>query len=240
MGRVAHGGKNAQIKGISVCRLLIKRIWLPVVSLVLLFGCAPVVFDSSLSGEEAIYMNQPPDVIVSIQEQLVVVPVRYYGPDGAVHQGQVVIHKALEDDVRQIFERIKRSRFPVESVLPIAHPLIQKKGPYGLSSDTNNTSAYVWRPIVDSRQLSKHAFGLAVDINPRKNPYIKGDLVLPPGASYDVSDPETLLPDSPVVKAFKEHGWEWGGDWTGEKVDYMHFQKVPPHLKEWVESYRSE
>ena len=221
-------------------RFLIKGLWLPVVSLAVLFGCAPVVFDSSLSSDEAIYTNQPPDVIASIQERLVVVPVRYYGPDGAVHQGQVVVHKALEGDIRLIFERIKRSRFPVESVLPIAHPLIQKNGPYGLSPDTNNTSAYVWRPIVDSRHLSKHAFGLAVDINPRKNPYIKGDLILPPGATYDPSDPETLLPDSPVVKAFKKQGWEWGGDWTGEKVDYMHFQKVPPNLEEWIESYHSE
>ena len=221
-------------------QLLMKRLWLPLIGLSLLFGCAPVQFDSSLPGDDAFLTNQPPDVIVDIQEQLVVVPVRYYGPDGAVHQGQLVVNKALEGDIRQIFETIKRSRFPVESVLPIAHPLIQKKGPYGLSPDTNNTSGYVWRPIVGSRRLSMHALGLAVDINPRKNPYIKGDLVLPPGATYDPANPETLLPNSPVVTAFKKLGWEWGGDWTGEKVDYMHFQKIPPSEKEWVESYRGK
>lgn len=215
-----------------------KHIWLSVVLLLLHAACSPVLFDSTLPGDDAIYTNQPPDVSAEIQDRLAVISVRYYGPDGRVHQGQVVVNKTLEDDIRTIFDVIKRTRFPVESVLPIAHPEIQKKGEYGLSPDTNNTSGYVWRPIVGARRLSMHALGLAVDINPRKNPYIKGDLVLPPGATYDPTDPETLLPDSPVVKAFKRLGWEWGGDWKGEAVDYMHFQKTPSDLTEWVKRHR--
>ena len=70
------------------------------------------------------------------------------GYDGRVHQGQIVVHEALLSDIRQVFDVILKTRFPVESVLPIAHPVIQCKGPYGLSPDTNNTSGYVWRPIV--------------------------------------------------------------------------------------------
>lgn len=218
--------------------VLNRNLWLSMFLFALLTGCSPVLFDSTLPGDDAIYTNQPPDVMPDIQDHLAVVDVRHYGPDGHVHQGQIVINKALEDDIRAVFDVIKQSRFPLESVLPIAHPEIQKKGPYGLSPDTNNTSAYVWRPIVGSRRLSLHALGLAIDINPRKNPYIKGDLVLPPGAAYDPADPQTLLPGSPVVQAFKRLGWEWGGDWKGEKVDYMHFQKIPAHLVEWVKTYR--
>jgi len=210
------------------------RLVLFVLMAVTFMGCSPVVYDSNLTAREAIYANQPPDVMPEIQKELVVVPVRYYGIDGRVHQGQVVVNRALEEDVRKVFAVIKRSHFPVESVIPIAHPEIQKKGRYGLSSDTNNTSGYAWRPIVHSHHLSKHALGLAIDINPRKNPYIKGDLVVPQGATYDPSDPETLLPDSPVVTAFKKLGWEWGGDWTSLK-DYMHFQKNPSRLHTWVE-----
>lgn len=217
--------------------VLEKYLWLSLF-LFLLGGCSPVLFDSTLLGNDAIYTNQPPDVIADVQEHLGVVSVRYYGPNGRVHQGQIVVNKELEDDIRTVFDVIKRSRFPVESVLPIAHSEIQKKAKYGLSPDTNNTSGYVWRPIVDSRRLSLHALGLAVDINPRKNPYIKGALILPPGATYDPTDPETLLPDSPVVMAFKRLGWEWGGDWKGAKVDYMHFQKIPSNLKEWAKKYR--
>ncbi len=108
-----------------------------------------------------------------------------------------------------------------------------------MSPDTNNTSAYVWRPIVGARKLSMHAMSMAIDINPRLNPYIKGDLILPPGATCDLSLPGTIGPESPVVKAFKRMGWEWGGDWAAKgKIDYMHFQKITAGQDERVAKFR--
>ena len=210
----------------------------PLLLLLLLIGCSPLRIDSQLSKEQAIYSHQPPDVSADIQQQLVVVPVRYYGFDGNLHQGQVVIHRALENDIRSIFETIRISRFPIASALPIAHPLIQKKGLYGLSADTNNSSGYVWRPIVAGARLSMHALGLAIDINPRQNPYSKGALIIPPGAAYVPTAPGTLTAESVVVQAFKKAGWEWGGDWTQGSIDYMHFQKLPAELTSWVARYR--
>jgi hypothetical protein len=202
-------------------------------------GCSPkVIVDSDLSPEHAIYLNQPPDVPADVQKHLRLVDVRYYGFDGKEHQGQIVVHEALEEDIRFLFALLLEHRFPVESALPISHPALQEKGRYGLSPDTNNTSCYVWRPVVASQRLSMHALGMAIDMNPRQNPYIKGDLVLPPQAVYAPSQPGTLRPDSPAVAAFRQRGWEWGGDWTGEKIDYMHFQKIPPGWETYVTSYR--
>lgn len=199
-------------------------------------GCA--VRDSGLTRARAVYANQPPDAPADVLDRLAVVGVRYFGFDGRLHRGQVVVHEALAKDVAQAFEVIRKTRFPVASVIPIAHPAIQEKGPYGLSPDTDNTSGYAWRPGVNLGKVSLHGLGLAVDINPRLNPYIKGDMVLPPGASYDPARPGTLTPLSPVVLAFKRLGWEWGGDWAGKgKLDYMHFQKIPPGLKEWAGKY---
>ncbi|MEZ6854805.1 M15 family metallopeptidase [Halodesulfovibrio aestuarii] len=206
----------------------------------LLAGCAPTIVDSNLQPQQAIYENQPPDVMSDIQKELVTVTVQYYGFDGVRHQGQVVIHKGLEQDIKKIFNVILEKRFPVESVIPIAHPTIQKKGPYGLSSDTNNTSAYVWRPIVKSHKLSLHALGLAIDINPRLNPYIKGNLVLPPNASYNPLKSGTLVSNSPVVQEFKRLGWEWGGDWKQGTMDYMHFQKIDKKTEAWIQTYRND
>jgi hypothetical protein len=56
--------------------------------------------------------------------------------------------------------------------------------------------------------LSLHAYGAAVDVNWDTNPMGK-----------------ILVTDLPrtLVDAFRNHGWEWGGDWTGVK-DPMHFQ----------------
>lgn len=204
-----------------------------------LSGCGIPVVDSSLDRQQAVYDNQPPDAMEDIQRQLTVVDVRYYGFDHKLHEGQVVIHQALADDIRKVFEVMRESRFPVESVIPIAHPVIQLKGPYGLSPDTNNTSAYVWRPMVGSSRVSMHGLGLAIDINPRLNPYIKGDLVLPPDATYDPERPGTLTQRTRVVRAFRELGWEWGGHWAHSgKVDYMHFQKIPEGLEDWVQRFR--
>ncbi len=197
-----------------------------------------MIVDSDLTPEQAIEANQPPDTPQDVLRQLTVVTVQYYGFDNTPHQGQVVVHKALAEDIRRVFEVILATSFPIESILPIAHPLIQAKGPYGLSSDTNNTSAYVWRPITGGGAVSLHALGLAIDINPRLNPYRKGDLILPPGAVYDPAKPGTLTPDCPVVREFKRLGWEWGGDWAAKgKVDFMHFQKIPAELAPWAKGY---
>jgi hypothetical protein len=67
------------------------------------------------------------------------------------------------------------------------------------------------RPIRGGRTPSMHSFGLAIDINAPAN-----------GLAQPVT--RTLFkPDSLVVKAFKDEGWVWGGDWRGRR-DAMHFQ----------------
>ena len=72
--------------------------------------------------------------------------------------------------------------------------------------------------------MSNHAFGIAIDINPLLNPYVKKNSVEPEGASYNPELSGTITEDSDVVKIFKSYGWNWGGDWTRGK-DYQHFEK---------------
>ncbi len=209
-------------------------------SAALLGGCARPKDNVLLTPRQAVYENQPPDVSSEVQKQLTVVRVDYFDERGVSRTGQIVVHKELADDVELVFELIHAVKFPVASVLPIAHPEIQKKGLYGISPDTRNSSGYVWRPGVGSGKLSMHALGMAVDINPHLNPYIKGDIVLPPDASYHKEVPGTLTSDCPVVLLFKKLGWTWGGDWKEKgKVDYMHFEKVPPGWKKWVKKMRT-
>lgn len=185
----------------------------------------PIV-DSSMGADAAILSNLPQGCPQEITSRLAVVAVRYWGFDDRVHQGQIVVDRDLADDVTQIFELILELGFPLHSVLPIAHAEIQAKAPYGLSPDTDNSSGFAFRPQAGSAKLSMHARGWAVDLNPRENPYIKGETMLPPRSAYDPSTPGTLTADHPIVLRFKELGWEWGGDWKSLK-DYMHFEKVP-------------
>ena len=67
------------------------------------------------------------------------------------------------------------------------------------TGDGNNTSAFVCRPTRGATTWSAHAYGLAVDVNPFCNPYLKGALVLPkpPAASPVASTPASLPASAP-------------------------------------------
>lgn len=189
----------------------------------------PIV-DSAMTFSQAVLENQPPGTPAAIQQRQALISVRYYGYDGKIHQGQIVMDSALANDIRKAFHLALELKFPIESVLPVAHPKNLAKAPFGLTPDTNNTSGFIYRPMASGKHLSYHAHGWALDINPRQNPYIKGQKVLPPGARYDPAQPGTLVAGHPLVKAFKAMGWTWGGDWSSHK-DYMHFQKKPSNAK---------
>ena len=79
--------------------------------------------------------------------------------------------------------------------------------------------------------MSKHAEGLAFDIKPVQNPFIKFDKSLnemwrtPKDSLYNEESPGTLNSLHPLVIHMKSLGWEWGGDWTKDsgRIDYQHF-----------------
>ena len=155
-----------------------------------------------------------------------IVPVCYYSFDGKVHCGQLVVDAALEEDVRHVFGVAWDAHFPFGCVIPISHPSFRKDGRWddNLSMAANNTSAFNYRSAVGSTELSAHAFGLAIDINPLQNPYLRGEVVLPAAGAYEPGTPGTLTTDHPVVCAFRSRGWQWGGDWPSPR-DYQHLEK---------------
>jgi hypothetical protein len=175
------------------------------------------VIDSEIEFEEAVAGHNIPQ---SVLDNLRLVNVYYYGFDDKLHKGQLVVHKDIVLDMIEIFELIRESRFPIGKVIPISK--------YGWSDEKsmqdNNTSAFNYRFISGSRVISNHAAGLAIDINPALNPYIKNGDSLPENCIYDTTKAGTILSDSELVKEFKRRGWQWGGDWKSLK-DYQHFEK---------------
>lgn len=177
-----------------------------------------LTIDSNLTLEEALAGTQAPP---EIKRQQVLLDIEHWSFDGALHRGQLLVHEAVADEVASIFEIVKTARFPIEKIIPV----VAYHWSDDVSMEENNTSGFNYRAIVGASALSRHATGRAVDINPRLNPYIKGDLVLPPGAVYDPQQPGTLTADSVVVQAFTECGWTWGGHWETRK-DWHHFEKA--------------
>ena len=97
----------------------------------------------------------------------------------------------------------------------------------------NNTAAFDWRLVSDGRkaqvEVSDHAFGTAIDINPLINPWVREGL---PSRLYDPRVRGSLHSDSHVVTIFR---WEWGGNekkWKSSK-DWQHFYRAEIPLNEY-------
>ncbi len=183
------------------------------------------IIDSRMTESEA-FDGLDPKCPKEIRERQKVVKLKYYSADGKIHQGQLVIDAALKDDIKKVFALALKERFPIYSVIPISDKRFRKDGRWDdeLSMEANNTSAFNYREITGGGRLSNHASGRAIDINPLQNPYIKNDIVLPHGAKYDPSIAGTFTSDHPIVRAFLQLGWVWGGNWTSPR-DYQHFEK---------------
>lgn len=177
-----------------------------------------ILVDSALTFSEAlgkVSANCPPEIL----HALILKEVEYYSFDEKLHRGQLVINKSVEKDVEEIFELIRKIKFPIAQAIPIS----QYQNDDLQSMEANNTSAFNYRMILNTNQLSQHAYGIALDINPRENPYLSEGVWYPANAKYNPEVIGTLLDEGEIVRKFKELGWIWGGDW--EEKDYQHFSK---------------
>ena len=149
--------------------------------------------------------------------------------EGATHEGVIVCNKAISADLRDIFAELYRQKYPIERIRPISD--------YGnddeQSMQANNTSCYCYRPIAGSSKLSKHALGLAIDINPLYNPCVRrkkdGPLLIQPAtgkpyANRSRSFRYKITKNDLCYRLFLQHGFSWGGNWRSLK-DYQHFEK---------------
>lgn len=146
----------------------------------------------------------------------------HHGFDGEAHTGEMIVNAAVAEDVVEVFRKLYEARFPIESMRVIRLEEVDDH-PTG---DWNETTSFVCRPAVGSTNWSNHAYGLAIDVNPFHNPYVKGDLVIPELASAYVDreyERAGMIHRGDVVtRAFADVGWEWGGNWDTLK-DWMHF-----------------
>ncbi len=146
----------------------------------------------------------------------------FRGFDGKAHTGELVAAAKAAGKFIAAFRQLFALGFPVEEMrLPMTADL--DAPPTG---DGNNAAAFVCRAARGQKRFSAHAYGLAVDVNPFHNPYVKDDLVLPELASAYVNRtrrlPGMLLDGSPAVRAFTDQGFTWGGNFRRPK-DYQHF-----------------
>ena len=150
--------------------------------------------------------------------------------DGNAIVGELVCAKSIADDLLSIFETLFQAGYPIEKMRLVD----DYDGDDEASMRDNNTSCFNQRSITAGGRISRHSYGLAVDINPKYNPYCKmkasGLMVVKPEGSKEYLDRTTPSPYQIVkgdlcYRLFKKHGFYWGGDWARSK-DYQHFERL--------------
>ena len=180
------------------------------------YNLSDTIIDADYTFEEAIANSGAPKEII---DQLELFNVSYISTDGLIHRGQILTHTDIAGDIKSLFEFMLEEKFVVEKAVPVVR--------YGwsdsLSMADNNSYSFCYRNIT----YSKHAQGLAIDINPRFNPlrYKYEDRPNEPeGAVSDTTINGTLYPGHPIVDEFKKKGFRWGHSFSRYYDDH-HFEK---------------
>jgi len=161
--------------------------------------------------------------------QLDTLHIQHIGFDGQPHQGILICNKSISADLQDIFTELYRQRYPIERIRPIS----EYDNDDERSMSDNNTSCYCYRVVKGSSKLSKHAQGLAIDINPLYNPCVRrqkdGTLLIQPSTGKPYTNRKRqfkykITSRDLCYRLFLQHGFLWGGNWKTLK-DYQHFEK---------------
>ena len=150
--------------------------------------------------------------------------------DQKIHVGEMICNVMIADRVARILRQLYDAKYPIQRML--------LPDVYDADDETqmrdNNSSCFCYRSIAGSTKLSKHARGLAVDINTLYNPYYKdradGTRFIQPATAEEYCDRTKSFPykidhNDLCFRLFTEAGFEWGGDWTSCK-DFQHFELI--------------
>ena len=155
--------------------------------------------------------------------------VLHCGFDGNTYIGELIVNQSIAEDILEIMYELYQNNYPIEKMVLID----EYNGNDEESMKENNTSAFNYRVIAGTNKLSKHGMGMAIDINPKYNPYVakktSGETIISPENGADFVDRRKefsykLDEEDLCVKLFLARGFTWGGRWNSVK-DYQHFEK---------------
>ena len=200
--------------------------------------CFSQDIDSVFCNQRIVFTSEPvPEIVLArmtgkslpkkalVQvEDLRYLTLPYYDFNGHIQTGEMVCHKTIAHDLLLIFKELFQQQYPIHSIRLVDDYDANDEA----SMRDNNTSCFNYRTVAGTTKLSKHAYGLAVDVNPLQNPWVTGNKVHPSTAS-EYADrtknfPHKIDKNDACYRAFKARGFTWGGNWKSSK-DYQHFQK---------------
>lgn len=153
----------------------------------------------------------------------------HHDENGEEYIGEIVCNKKISNDLKEIFQELYKQKYPIERMRLID----EYEADDERSMQANNTSCFNYRTIAGSQKLSKHSLGMAIDINPLYNPYVKrgkdGTLIVQPANAREYANrakrwPYKIEKGDLCYQLFIKHGFKWGGSWSSSK-DYQHFER---------------
>ncbi len=160
----------------------------------------------------------------------------HYNYDGEIQVGEMIVNQRIEKDCLEIFQKLFEEEYPIcRMVLIDNYWTGDSEETDGVSIKNNNTSSFNYRNIPGSTKRSKHALGLAIDLNPYENPYVPTVNGVSDYSALDETeyyyatnrkktDAHVITKEDLAYKLFTEKGFTWGGNWNSLK-DYQHFEK---------------
>ncbi|MBQ7372412.1 MAG: M15 family metallopeptidase [Blautia sp.] len=181
---------------------------------------------------------RPENSPVSLSE-LRYLKVLHYNFSGEIQVGELVVNERLADDFLAVFRNLFDKKYQINSIR-----LIESYWKEEMSFDeaekaslrADNSFALHYKNNIEGTELSSHASGTAVDINPLENPLVRdtedgnesaGIEESQPYVNRDLSTNEApgkdymIEEDGSCVQIFREYGFSWGGSYKA----YAHFNK---------------
>ena len=201
--------------------------------LALAYGEVPLVTDPVMTEQDAQKEMMAGSSFKSLKglswDDLRYLQVLHCDADGNAIVGEMVCNSIIANDLLDIFKTLYQAAYPIERMRLVEHYASDDEA----SMRNNNTSCFNQRASTAGGKVSEHSFGLAVDINPRYNPYFKvkasGKVIVRPEGSEEylnreANSPYIIKKGDLCYRLFKQHGFQWGGDWASGK-DYQHFER---------------
>src|SRR6187431_421111 len=145
-------------------------------------------------------------------DELSYIVMPFWGFDNKPHTGEMLINSARAEEVVPVFKYMFEARFPIEEMRVTTREEVNGVH-YG---DQNVTSSFECRRSTGGYATwGEHASGMAIDINPFHNPWVRDGAIYPElaGAYKDRRwlRPGMIETQKSIVTKFKGIGWSWGG-----------------------------
>jgi hypothetical protein len=135
-------------------------------------------------------------------------PVTLFGKSASVHSDIVKLLSLVEQRIKETAKTDPKVQLWINNI--------------------GEVHGWNWRNVAGSANLSKHSYGIAIDILPKS---LDGKETYWQWAAqkgkdwWNVPYEDRYHPPEAVIKAFEAYGFIWGGKWT--IFDTMHFEYRP-------------